>query len=381
LKDWRYSTDQESIAWAVFDREGERVNTLSRRAIEELGAIIIDAESKAAAGAIKGLVFTSGKEGGYIYGADIREFDNFRSEDEVRASVSQVTEMLDRLDAFSIPTVAAINGLCLGGGLELALACHWRIATRAESTRVGFPEIKLGIFPGFNGTVRSIRQAGPTNAMTAMFAVAYEPVPSVATLQTELPDDMGRLIDSLLAKDPDERPASAKVALALIEEVERQLNTTPEFVIPVPRRSGSDSGEPPAEEDPESLVEAVEINEVGPDDPTPPSPIELRPLSDQWNNSLPAGLVSWDDSPAQGVQEDDKPDQASWSDSPEQSIQADENADQSVVEPSPLRAASRQPSGWLVVGAVCLTVLVMPAVLLFLFALLTGGYDGKPTSE
>ena len=168
LKDWRYSVDQEGIAWAVFDRDGERVNTLSKRAIEELGAIIADAEGKAAAGAIKGLVFISGKESGFVYGADIREFDAFRSEDEVRASISQVTELLDRLEKLDIPTVAAINGMCLGGGLELALACHWRIATRDDNTRVGFPEIKLGIFPGFNGTFRSIRQAGATNAMTAM---------------------------------------------------------------------------------------------------------------------------------------------------------------------------------------------------------------------
>jgi 3-hydroxyacyl-CoA dehydrogenase / enoyl-CoA hydratase / 3-hydroxybutyryl-CoA epimerase len=168
LKDWRYSTDTEAIAWAVFDREGERVNTLSHRAIEELGAIIADAEAKAAAGTIKGLVFMSGKEGSFIYGADIREFENFHSEEDVRASITQVTDMLNRLDKFKIPTVTAINGMCLGGGLELALACHWRIANRDDNTRVGFPEIKLGIFPGFNGTFRSIRQAGPTAAMTAM---------------------------------------------------------------------------------------------------------------------------------------------------------------------------------------------------------------------
>ena len=67
-----------------------------------------------------------------------------------------------------VPVVCAFHGLCLGGGLELALACHYRIATRDDATRVGFPEVKLGIFPGFNGTARSIRQAGPVAAMEHM---------------------------------------------------------------------------------------------------------------------------------------------------------------------------------------------------------------------
>ena len=168
LKDWRFSVDQEAIAWAVFDREGERVNTLSRRAIEELGVIVAQAETLAATSSIKGVVFISGKSSSFAHGADIREFDNFRSEEEVRAAISQVTDILDRLERVSVPTVAAIHGMCLGGGLELALACGWRIADRDDATRVGFPEVKLGIFPGFNGTFRSIRQAGPTAAMTAM---------------------------------------------------------------------------------------------------------------------------------------------------------------------------------------------------------------------
>ena len=168
LKDWRVTTDGEGIVWAAFDREGERVNTLGERAMRELGQIIGHLEEQATAGAIKGAVFTSAKPSGYILGADIREFDSFRSEEEVRSAVSQMTELLDRLEKLSVPTVAAIHGYCLGGGLELALACGWRIATRDDATRVGFPEVKLGIFPGFNGTFRSIRQAGPTAAMTAM---------------------------------------------------------------------------------------------------------------------------------------------------------------------------------------------------------------------
>ena len=82
--------------------------------------------------------------------------------------VKETLGLLDRIEKLPIPVVAAIHGFCLGGGLELALACHYRIADREEGTRLGFPEVKLGIFPGLNGTVRSIQLAGPMDAMTAM---------------------------------------------------------------------------------------------------------------------------------------------------------------------------------------------------------------------
>lgn len=168
LKDWKVAVDQESIAWVTFDREGESANSLGRRPIEELMAIVDFAEKGAADKSIAGLVIMSGKDKGFIVGADIREFEAFDSEAKVIENLRPVNAMLDRLERLSIPVVAAIHGLCLGGGLELVLACHYRIATRDDATRVGFPEVKLGIFPGFNGTARSIRQAGAMQAMTTM---------------------------------------------------------------------------------------------------------------------------------------------------------------------------------------------------------------------
>ena len=71
-----------------------------------------------------------------------------------------------------MPVVAAISGFCLGGGLELAMACHYRIADREDGTRLGLPEVKLGIFPGLNGTVRALRLAGPISAMEIMLTAA-----------------------------------------------------------------------------------------------------------------------------------------------------------------------------------------------------------------
>jgi 3-hydroxyacyl-CoA dehydrogenase / enoyl-CoA hydratase / 3-hydroxybutyryl-CoA epimerase len=167
LKDWTFTVDYERIAWAVADREGETMNALGRRPTEELEKIVSAVES-AEAGEIKGLVLISAKDTSFIAGADINEFDSYDTEDKIKDAVTQTLALFDRIEKLPVPVVAAIHGYCLGGGLELALACHWRIADREEGTRLGFPEVKLGIFPGLNGTVRAIRSAGPLDAMTAM---------------------------------------------------------------------------------------------------------------------------------------------------------------------------------------------------------------------
>ena len=168
LQDWRFAIDFEGIAWAVIDRKGESMNSLGRRPIEELGEIVKTVEAASASGEAKGLVLMSGKERSFIAGADIREFEGFDTEAKIKEVVRQTLELFDRVERLPVPVVAAIHGYCLGGGLELALACSYRIADREEGTRLGFPEVKLGIFPGLNGTVRSIQLAGPMDAMTAM---------------------------------------------------------------------------------------------------------------------------------------------------------------------------------------------------------------------
>jgi 3-hydroxyacyl-CoA dehydrogenase / enoyl-CoA hydratase / 3-hydroxybutyryl-CoA epimerase len=168
LQDWRFAIDFEGIAWAVIDRKGEGMNSLGRRPIEELGEIVKAVEAASASGEAKGLVLMSGKERSFIAGADIREFEGFDTEAKIKEVVRQTLELFDRIERLPVPVVAAIHGYCLGGGFELALACSYRIADREEGTRLGFPEVKLGIFPGLNGTVRSIQLAGPMDAMTAM---------------------------------------------------------------------------------------------------------------------------------------------------------------------------------------------------------------------
>jgi len=168
LKDWRFSVDREKIAWAVFDRENESANALGRRPLEELGRIVDRVDAGANDGGIAGLVITGGKPGAFIVGADINEFDALDTVEKVKSSIKPVLELFNRIEDMAVPVVCAFHGACVGGGLELALACHYRIATRQETTKVGFPEVKLGIFPGFHGTARAIRQAGPATAMEMM---------------------------------------------------------------------------------------------------------------------------------------------------------------------------------------------------------------------
>ena len=120
--------------------------------MEELGTIVERVEKGARDKTIRGLVFMSGKEKGFIVGADVREFEQLPTEREVVDSVTLVNAYLDRIERMPIPVVCCIHGYCLGGGLELALACHWRIATRDDDTRR--PRGEVGIFPAFNGPAR-----------------------------------------------------------------------------------------------------------------------------------------------------------------------------------------------------------------------------------
>jgi 3-hydroxyacyl-CoA dehydrogenase/enoyl-CoA hydratase/3-hydroxybutyryl-CoA epimerase len=163
-KNWRVERDKDDILWLYLDREGEKVNSLSSAVLAELEAIISDAEKNTP----KGLVLISAKPTGFIFGADIREFGGYTDADEVTNEIGRVHGMFNRLENLRCTTVAAIEGYCLGGGLELSLACDYRIAKDVKSTKIGFPEVQLGIFPGFGGSARSVHQIGGMKAMELM---------------------------------------------------------------------------------------------------------------------------------------------------------------------------------------------------------------------
>ncbi|MGB5102719.1 MAG: fatty acid oxidation complex subunit alpha FadB [Steroidobacteraceae bacterium] len=151
----------DGIVELKFDLTGDSVNKLNAAALKDLDAAT---HAIAQAPGVKGLVLTSGKPV-FIVGADVTEFTGMfaAGEEAVAKGVLEVNQMLCRFEDLPFPKVAAINGVCLGGGLELALACEYRVMSTAAS--VGFPEVKLGIFPGFGGSVRMPRLIGIDNAV------------------------------------------------------------------------------------------------------------------------------------------------------------------------------------------------------------------------
>lgn len=167
-KHWRFHTDVEKIGWLTIDTPGASVNTLSREAIMELETLVARIEDLANSKELVGVVLLSGKDSGFIAGADVSEFDAMSDFSVLPEALKRTHALFARIENLKVPMVAGIHGFCLGGGLELALACHYRVAVNNDKTRIGFPEVNLGIFPGFGGTGRSIRQAGPVDAMQLM---------------------------------------------------------------------------------------------------------------------------------------------------------------------------------------------------------------------
>jgi len=163
-KHWRLETDLDGVAWLYIDRDDEKVNSLSSEVLGELGEIVDTLESEPPAG----LVLMSGKPGSFIVGADVREFDSTRDVDLLKENIAKVHALFDRVEKLKFPKVCAFEGFCLGGGLELALCFDWRIALDTDKTRVGFPEVNLGIYPGYGGSGRSIQAMGGLKALEIM---------------------------------------------------------------------------------------------------------------------------------------------------------------------------------------------------------------------
>lgn len=161
---WREDQDAAGILWLTLDRPNASVNTLGSAVLEELGEIL----RRLAAQPPRGLVIRSGKSSGFVLGADVKEFTTLASIEEARALVLRGHRVLAALEALRCPSVALIEGFALGGGLELALACRYRVALDDDRLALGLPEVLLGIHPGFGGTVRAVRLLGAPVALDLM---------------------------------------------------------------------------------------------------------------------------------------------------------------------------------------------------------------------
>jgi 3-hydroxyacyl-CoA dehydrogenase/enoyl-CoA hydratase/3-hydroxybutyryl-CoA epimerase len=161
---WALVTDADGIAWLSFDKPGTSTNVLSRDTLVELDAHLQALRQKTP----RGLVIRSAKTSGFIAGADVKEFSQLQNAEQAYELVRAAQRILDGIEALPCPSVAIIHGFALGGGLELALACRYRVGVKGEKFSIGLPEVMLGIHPGFGGTVRAVRRAGVTTAMEMM---------------------------------------------------------------------------------------------------------------------------------------------------------------------------------------------------------------------
>jgi 3-hydroxyacyl-CoA dehydrogenase/enoyl-CoA hydratase/3-hydroxybutyryl-CoA epimerase len=164
LRHWKTELRQDRVLVLSFDREGESVNTFGQDVLIELDSLL----ERIALEPPKALVLRSGKDKGFIAGADIREFQEFDRKGTIGDSIRRGQTIFQRIANLPFPTVAAIHGFCMGGGTEIALACRYRIASNDPSTRIGLPEVKLGIYPGWGGSVRLPRLIGAPAAMDIM---------------------------------------------------------------------------------------------------------------------------------------------------------------------------------------------------------------------
>ena len=249
FRHWSHEQDADGIVVLSFDRAGSSVNTFAREVLDELDEIL----ERLSFEPPKGLVIRSAKAAGFIAGADIREFEGYGRSGRVLDAITNGQRVLERIARLRCPTVAAIHGHCMGGGTELALACRYRVASRDPSTRIGLPEVKLGIFPGWGGSARLPYLIGAPKALEFML--------SGRTASAENARAMG-LVDAVtspellierakeLIRRPPQRPAAQRL-------VAWATNTWParQILAPIVRKQTAAKARPEHYPAPFALIE------------------------------------------------------------------------------------------------------------------------------
>jgi len=164
FRHWRIERQADGLAWLWFDKAGASTNTLSAEALAELDRVLTELDQAPPGG----LIVASAKTAGFIAGADVREFSELESPASARALIERGWHVFNRLAAVRYPTLALIRGHCLGGGLELALACRHRVVVDEPATKLALPEVMLGIVPGWGGMKRLPETIGPAAALDLM---------------------------------------------------------------------------------------------------------------------------------------------------------------------------------------------------------------------
>jgi 3-hydroxyacyl-CoA dehydrogenase/enoyl-CoA hydratase/3-hydroxybutyryl-CoA epimerase len=215
----RMDRDGRGVTTVTFDVQGVPMNVFNEEVFRELAEVVARLEREPP----KLAVFRSAKASGFFAGADIHRIRGMKTADEVRMVLSAGHELFDHVERMPFPTVAVIHGPCLGGGLEFALACRHRVARDDASTRLGLPEIMLGLIPGWGGTQRLPRAVGLRRALrmilegatlTARKAAAAGLVDLAATPET-FEAEVSRFVDERLAGRSVRRPGRGLLGTAL----------------------------------------------------------------------------------------------------------------------------------------------------------------------
>ena len=164
MRHWNLTRDAHGIAWMRLDTAGASMNKLSAEVLAEFSAQLDEFDLKPPAG----MIIQSAKDSGFIAGADVEEFKALDNPQQAQEIIARGWHLFNRLAAVPYPTLSLIRGICLGGGLEISLACRYRIAVDEPATRLGLPEVLLGIVPGWGGMMRLPRLIGPQAALDMM---------------------------------------------------------------------------------------------------------------------------------------------------------------------------------------------------------------------
>ena len=197
--DWQSHCDDDGILWLILDKQDSDTNVLSVSVLEQLDSLLDEINNNPP----RAIIFRSGKAKGFIAGADVNEFLEVSSTQEALIMIKRGQTLFSRIESLPCPTVALIEGFCMGGGTELALACDYRVALDDAGTRIGLPEVKLGIHPAYGGVVRATSMINPLKSLEIML--------SGRALTASAARAIG-LIDSAQPKRQIER-AARKIAL------------------------------------------------------------------------------------------------------------------------------------------------------------------------
>ncbi|HET6913892.1 MAG TPA: 3-hydroxyacyl-CoA dehydrogenase NAD-binding domain-containing protein [Rhodanobacteraceae bacterium] len=202
---WQVSVEPDGLVVLAMDRAASKVNALSRGLLDELDAIV----ERIAIERPRGVVIHSAKAAGFAVGADLHEFAQYEREGSVLAAIENGQRVFERLARLPMPTVVALHGACMGGGTELALACRMRVAADAPETKIGLPEVQLGIHPGWGGSARLPRLIGAPKALAMM--LTGRPAPAREALENGMVDKLARpetLLD--VARECARKPLTRK---------------------------------------------------------------------------------------------------------------------------------------------------------------------------